>query len=907
MLVQSLVSPVFVGRSEELRALHEARRALAQSQGAIVLIGGEAGIGKSRLLGQFLAHLARDRRPRNVAEAECIERAERPFGPFRELLAALGYEFPGSREPLEKGEIFARVAALLHETAAKRATILAIEDLQWADRSSLELLTYLASHVSGTRLLIVATYRSDEVEGREPLFAAIARLVREPAVARIALDALDTAQTRELIERAIDGRATLSDAVRDDVVRRSEGNPFFAEELLKDASESRPRAGPVDPRLPISIRAAIAGRLARLQPGEQHVLSHAAVLGYHFDPELLALMLGVDLDEVLPVLRRARDLNVLLEESAGHGPVRFRFRHALTREVVYEAMLQFDARRTHERLVRTLESLPDAARYVDALAYHAWAARDRERTYRYNEAAGVAALELRAVPEARVCFERAFEAATGHEQEARILDRLGAVLEMQGSVADALECFEGALERYRELGLFDRAAEMVRAIATNRNNLGDLGANAFGAAFLDEYGSRVSRGPRDALLALLARLSTIAYDNARAAEFVARIEAPDELPPRARQNMLIAQMELAFFDGDSVAWQSNVPRLFEMATALPPFVALTVLYAVAQSAAFLGLGDIADRALARAERIEERWDFAALIAHGATVRTLHAYLSGRLDVARSEIERALGGAETAVARGALAIVAPLVAAALGEPLLVPVQMEDEFAERRLSARTPDDAAVLAASATTALARGDLAAARRDLRLAVSSLSRPNAVAGVALILAATHLDARELDSVRALLAQPLLPSDLACRAHAALARAILERRFGEPERALEAALEAAASYRRRGHPLFEAWALEVASDRDGALALYELCGASAEVRRLRVSGPEASGTRETPGLSKREADVARRVAAGATNAQIAEDLAISVGTVEKHITAIFSKLGVRKRSQIAATYAGRES
>jgi DNA-binding CsgD family transcriptional regulator len=78
------------------------------------------------------------------------------------------------------------------------------------------------------------------------------------------------------------------------------------------------------------------------------------------------------------------------------------------------------------------------------------------------------------------------------------------------------------------------------------------------------------------------------------------------------------------------------------------------------------------------------------------------------------------------------------------------------------------------------------------------------------------------------------------------------------------------------------------------------------VRRLRVSGPDATGERAIPGLSKREADVARRVAGGATNAQIAEDLAIGVGTVEKHITAIFSKLGVRKRSQIAATYAGRE-
>jgi len=901
VIVQALTCPVFVGRAEELGALHDARRALAQSRGAVVLVGGEAGIGKSRLLAHFLAHVARDPRPRHLASAECIERAERPFGPFRELLEALGLAFPGANEPLEKGEVFARVVGLLQSAAAKRATILTIEDLQWADRSSLELLTYLAARVGGTRLLLVATYRSDEVESREPLFAAISRLSREPTVARIAVDARDAAQTRGLIERAIEGRAALSDAARDDVVKRSEGNPFFAEELLKDAFEGSVR--PRDVRLPISIRATIAERLRLLELPERQVLAHASVLGFRFEPELLALMMDTDLDAVLPVLRRARDLNVLIEEGDGPAPVRFRFRHAITREVVYETMLQFDARRTHERLLQTLEALDGADRHVDALAYHAWAAHDVAKTFRYNERAGIAALSLRALPEARACFERALQAARGPEQEAQLLERLGFVLEMQGALAEAIERFEGALARYRELGDFDRAIEMVRAIATNRNNTGDFTAAAFGAAFLDEYGDRVGQVPRDTMLALLARLSTIAYDNAGAARFIARIEAPRDLLPRARQNMLIAQMDLAFFAGDVAAWRSYVARLFETATALPPFVALTALYAVAQSATMLGLGEVADRALARADRIEEAWDFGALRAHGAAVRALHAYLSGRLDAARAEIVRALAGTESAVARAALALVAPLVAVAVGEPSLVPAQMEEEFAEHRHAARIPDDTAVLAAAAAWAIERGDVAGARRDLRLAIDCLPRATALGGSALVYGATYLEPNELAPLRALISQPFDPSDVPGRAYAGLAAAILEQRFGDPAAARAKAVDAATGFRACGRPLLEAWALEIAGEPEAARALYARCGATAQARRLGAP-PEASAAPSSGNvLSKREEDVARKVALGATNAQIAGDLAISIRTVEKHIASIFSKLGLRKRSQIAAAFA----
>jgi DNA-binding CsgD family transcriptional regulator len=255
-----------------------------------------------------------------------------------------------------------------------------------------------------------------------------------------------------------------------------------------------------------------------------------------------------------------------------------------------------------------------------------------------------------------------------------------------------------------------------------------------------------------------------------------------------------------------------------------------------------------------------------------------------------------------VARGALALVAPLVAVAAGDASLVPSQMDDDFAEHRQAARTPDDAAVLAAAAAWAIERGDPAGARRDLRLAIGCLSRATPLAAAALAYGATYLEPAELGPLRALIAQPFHPSDGPGRAYAMLATAILERRFGDPTVSRERAAEAAAGFRACGRPLLEAWALEVAGEPDAARALYTRCGARAQARRLGAPAPDVANA-SGAALSKREEDVARKVARGASNAQIGDDLSISVRTVEKHIASIFTKLGLRKRSQIAAAFA----
>jgi DNA-binding CsgD family transcriptional regulator len=209
--------------------------------------------------------------------------------------------------------------------------------------------------------------------------------------------------------------------------------------------------------------------------------------------------------------------------------------------------------------------------------------------------------------------------------------------------------------------------------------------------------------------------------------------------------------------------------------------------------------------------------------------------------------------------------------------------------------------VLAAAAYLAIDRGEMDSARKDLRAALRCIPRVLCSSALVLGLAAEHLPEEELAPLRAILALPLLPNDVAGRAHAALAGAILELRFGDPARSGVRAGEAIAGYRRLGQPLFEAWALDVSGDGMAARALRASCGVVALEQRP-VSNVVAVGTRSAR-LSTREDAVARAIARGETNAQIADGLSISVRTVEKHVAAIFAKLGLRSRSQVAATFA----
>jgi DNA-binding NarL/FixJ family response regulator len=904
--------------------LDEARRALSKSQGSVVLVGGEAGIGKSRLLAQFLRR-AGDGRVRNLASAECLERAQQPFGPIREfvndlvpnaptaeltpvVLAALAQVAPDALSAanavpraagFEKAELFAALATFFKLVAAKRATILTIEDLHWADASTLEFLTYLAPRVAGTRLLLIATYRSDEVEANEELRTAIARMVREPTVRRLGLGAFGAADVHSLIAAALDGHGTLPQQTVRDVEARCEGNPFFAEELLKSAVEHG--GARHDPALPLSIRASILERLSSLSEDEARIVARAAVLGYRFDPNVLALTMGCEVDAVLPALRRARSLNIVTEESSDR--IRFRFRHALTRQTIYDDMLQFDARRLHEQILHTLESQGEPERHFEELAYHAWAARDGAKTLLYNERAGEAALEMRAISEARACFERALSVAHDTGEEARILARLAFTAMLQGRTPEALESYEAALALRLDRTEYDAAAELVRSIVTERNNMADLTALDLGRTFLSEHGAQLSTEPRDMLLALMARVACGVYDFPAVREFLEQVSDPLALPARARQNYLLSLAETHAYAGEEAGFNATARAVYDLCGELPPYLALIVLYTVAQAGAYLGANDLVERALTRAARLETQWDFSGVAAFGAAAGAWYWYLRGRLDLANAGVERALQRGDLPVVFNTVATVAPLVALALDDEALATRTLdEDRLRISREQSSSPDDASILGARAAWMSEHGRLAEARSELRLAVAAMPRAVPACGIALALAARHLSAPELTRVQALVDPAnFVAEDRAGRACAALVSAVLAERRDDAARAIALATAAADGFRSLGWPLYEARALEVAGRPGEARTLYQNCGAVADVRRL-AQRPDDPAAGAEQALSTREREVAHLITRGLTNVAIAERLGVSWKTVEKHVSSIFAKLGVRSRAQVAALF-----
>jgi DNA-binding NarL/FixJ family response regulator len=361
-------------------------------------------------------------------------------------------------------------------------------------------------------------------------------------------------------------------------------------------------------------------------------------------------------------------------------------------------------------------------------------------------------------------------------------------------------------------------------------------------------------------------------------------------------------MDIAWFTGDSTTWSRDATELIDLALALPPFLGLMALYSMVLTGTYLGQAPIIDRALALAGRIAAKRDFESMRVYGAAVRAMDAYYRGRLEQARVFIKDALSDTEATVSQMAAALSAPLIAAALDDATLVPPATEAVIAEARRSASSPDDAAILAASAAWSISRGALGTARADLRLALACRPRAVPYSGLPFVLAAEHLDLVEVEAFERQLDEQEMPeADSANRANAALAGAILARRRGDQQRAIALADAAAAGFRALEWPMFEARALEAADRMDEAQQLYVRCGASGKLARPALA-PRPTADGDAARLSTRERAVVELVARGLSNAAIAAQLSVSVKTVEKHIAAAFAKLNVRSRAQLAAVY-----
>ena len=375
-----MVSPVLVGRREELARLEASFGRAAAGEPSVVLLVGEAGVGKTRLVDELTARataagarvlaggcvqLGGEGLPfvpivdalRHLVRTTPPDELDVLLGPARRDLARLLPELDpaaagsASADPGATSRLFELLLGLVGRLAAAQPLVLVVEDVHWADRSTLDLLAFLARVLRADRVLVLATYRAEDVDRRHPLRGLLAELERQRNVDRVELARFDRQEVVQQL-REILGEPPAADVV-DDVVRRSEGNAFLVEELLA----ARETAGG---RLSPALRDVLLTRVEALSPATQQVLQAASATGRRVGHRLLGEVAGLPPGELGDALREAVAHHVLVVEGDDGG---YAFRHALVAEAVYDDILPMERVRLH---VACAEALERAGRWPTA-------------------------------------------------------------------------------------------------------------------------------------------------------------------------------------------------------------------------------------------------------------------------------------------------------------------------------------------------------------------------------------------------------------------------------------------------------------------------------------------------------------------------------------------------------------
>jgi DNA-binding CsgD family transcriptional regulator len=479
-----VASPTFVGRIEELELLEAARRRAADADPAVVLVGGEAGVGKTRLAAELTSRCAID--GTRVLAGGCVPVGDGalPYAPIVEilralvadvgvgavrelvgpswpelarLLPALGEPEAGPAGQAAQARLFELLLGLLGRLGKQALLVLVVEDLHWADRSTRQLLAFLVRNLRQERVLLVVTYRNDE-PGQQRLGPYLAEMDRSGRVERIDLARLDQAQTEAQLVGIL-GAVPAAELV-DGVFARSEGNPFFTEELLAVV-----RAGSVE--LPATLRDLLHGRVQTLPESARQVMMMVAVAGREVSHRLLAAVVGLDDRALIEALRAAVTSQLLVTIPGEDG---YQVRHALLREVIDADLLPGERARLHADLAQTLTDQPQLADGPPAVAAaevaaHWDAAGEPTRALPARVQAGLAAERIRAFPEAQRHCERALELweqvtdpdrAAGLDQ-AELLTRTADAAAASGRSQRAQTLLTTAIDQ------FDPAIEPVRA------------------------------------------------------------------------------------------------------------------------------------------------------------------------------------------------------------------------------------------------------------------------------------------------------------------------------------------------------------------------------------------------------------------------------------------------------------
>jgi len=488
-LTQSAICPILIGRVAQLAALADLLTHTASGQSRIALIAGEAGIGKSRLVAEVKTSAAQC--GVTILQGHCFEQDRTfPYAPLLDLLRAFGAHrstdelkqafgptaaelvkwFPELTSWLpdvqptpaldpehEKRRIFQAFTEFLACVPAPSHTSLLVilEDLHWCDDASLEWLLYFARRIISLPVLLLLTYRDDEVHASLSHF--LAGLDRERLATELALNRLGKAEVDAMIQAIFElGRPTYAEFL-EPVYALTDGNPFFLEEVLKSLmavgdifyADGRWTRKPMsEVRIPRSVQDAVQRRVAQLSAGARDMLTLAAVIGRRFDFVLLQRLTDLEERELLRRIKEALAAQLVVEESAEQ----FAFRHALTRQAIYAGLLARERKALHRTIAETMERADADTREASTadLAYHYYEAGDLAKALAYSRRAGDHAERLYAHDEALRHYERARECAEAlnlPEQLAPVDEGMGDVYYARGEYPLAAEYLQRALSR----------------------------------------------------------------------------------------------------------------------------------------------------------------------------------------------------------------------------------------------------------------------------------------------------------------------------------------------------------------------------------------------------------------------------------------------------------------------------
>ncbi|GAA0809132.1 ATP-binding protein [Spirilliplanes yamanashiensis] len=919
-------SAVLVGRDADLAALRDALKRARSAEPAAALVGGEAGVGKTRLVEEFARLAAAD--GARVLTGQCLELGEEglPFAPFaaalRELLRADGPEAFGGQErhfarllpelgpadaaDVHRGHLFDLTAGLFQRLAERRPLVLLVEDLHWADRSTRDLIGFLVRSARMPRVLLLATYRTDELHRGHPLRPFLAELDRVRGVERRELDRLDRDGTAEMVGHLLG--AEPEPRVVDTIHERAQGNPFFVEELV---------AGDPDGcgDIPQTLRDLLLSHVDRLPEEAQRVLRVAAVGGSRFGHELLVRVAGVPEPELEGALRAAVAAQLVVADPDGG----YEFRHALVREAVHSDLLPGEHARLHGRYAAAIEAEPDLVpmgRAPAEVAHHWHAAHDRPRALTAARRAAAAAAERYAYAEQFGLLERVLELWEQVPDAAELLG-VGHVDLLEETALAAIEAgdHQRALRLTRvALADLDAAAEPLRAarLLVRRAKLLRNAAKSDGVAEAREAYRLLSGAPRSAeQVALLADVAaTIAAADpdgggriAQEAMAGAAVLGDVALEVTATitfslvcDDRIPAQeaLERTRAAADRARAAGNLPSLAHALVNVSDLLFSLGRYAESAEAAAEGLPHAHRVGVSRttgvfllANRAEAlmalgRWDEAdALCAEAARFDPPGTLALPWLRLrARLRLERGAEGADALLARGA---------AFLARPYVRPEDWLTQTELQILAGRLPAEAALANPAALAVRPRY----AWPLLAVAAAGAADPATRQALGAVAAATphRYPAEHAWAAQVAAALGDAGPD-AWRAAVAAWRA-----DGQVHPLAAALVSLAESCAAHGDRPGAAAALQEAAELAGGLAAAPLLDRAATLGRRLGLRPRAAADEL---LTAREREVLRLVAEGHSNGRIAERLFISPKTASVHVSRIIAKLEVANRVEAAA-------